>query len=67
MNASEKWNGYGEWRHMETVEPTQARIHMLNGIFLLQIWIYGKPNVFGWIIRLIYLSIYFIGWILDEF
>ena len=34
---------------------TQARIPMLNGILLLQYPIYGKPNVFGWIIRLIYL------------
>ena len=48
-------------RRMETMGPTQARIPMLNGILLLQSRIYGKPNVFGWIIRLIYLSIYFIG------
>ena len=46
--------------------PTQARIPMLNGILLLEYRIYGKPNVFRWIIRLIYLSIYFIGKILDE-
>ena len=30
MNASEKWNGYGEWRHMVTMGPNQARIPMLN-------------------------------------
>ena len=30
---------------METMGPTLARIPMLNGIFLLQIQIYGKPNV----------------------
>ena len=65
MNSSEKLNGYGEWRHMETMGPTQARIPMLNGILLLQSRIYGKPNVFRWIIRLIYLSIYFIGQIWD--
>ena len=41
MNASEKWNGYGEWRLMETMWPTQARIPMLNGILLLQFRIYG--------------------------
>ena len=40
-----KSNGYGEWRQMETVGPTQARIPMLNGIHLLQSQIYGKPNV----------------------
>ena len=57
MNASEKRNGYGEWKHMETMSPTQARITMLNGILLLQSPIYGRPNVFGPIIRLIYLSI----------
>ena len=66
MNSSEKLNGYGEWRHIETMDPPQARIPMLNGILLLQYQIYGKPNVFGWIIRLIYFSIYFIGRILDE-
>ena len=51
------------WR-METhgyYGANQARIPMLNGILLLQSRIYGKPNVFGWIIRLIYLYIYFIG------
>ena len=52
--------------YMETMGPTLARIPMLNRIFLLQIRIYGKPNVFGWIIRLIYLSIYFIGLIWDD-
>ena len=66
MNASEKWNGYGEWKHMETMGLTQARIPMLNAIVLLQFQIYGNPNVFGWIIRLIYLSIYLIGIIWDE-
>ena len=45
MNASEKSNGYGEWRHTETMGPTQARILMLNGIHLLKSQIYGKPNV----------------------
>ena len=45
MNSSEKWNAYGEWRHMETMGPTQARIPMLNGIHLFQSQIYGKPNV----------------------
>ena len=58
MNSTEKWNVYGEWRHMETMGPTQDRIHMLNGILLLQSRTYGKPNVFGWIIRLVYLSIH---------
>ena len=67
MNSSEKLNGYGEWRHMETVGPTQARTPMLNGILILQSRIYGKPNVFQWIIRLIYFSIYLIGLIWDEF
>ena len=67
MNAIEKSNGYGEWRHMETMGPTQTRIPMLNGILLLQSRIYRKPNAFGWIIRLIYLSICFIDIIWDEF
>ena len=67
MNASEKLNCYGEWRHMETMgRLTQARILMLNGILLLQSRIYEKANIFGWIIRLIYFSIYFIGRIWDE-
>ena len=39
---------------METMGPTLARIPMLNGIFLLQIRIYGKPNVFGWITNIIF-------------
>ena len=65
MNSSEKLNGYGDRRHMETMWSIQARIPMLNGILLLQSRIYGKPNVSGWIIRLIYLSIY-IGIIWDE-
>ena len=34
---------------------TQVSIPMLNGILILQIRIYGKLNVFVWIIRLIYL------------
>ena len=51
---------------METMGPTLARIPMLSGIFLLQIQIYGKPNFFGWIIRLIYLYIYIIGRIWKE-
>ena len=67
MNESEKLNAYGERRHMETMGPTQARIPMLNDILLLQSRIYGKTNVFGWIIRLIYLYIYFIGIILYQF
>ena len=46
MNSIEKLNGHGEWRHMETMGPTQARIPMLNGILLLQSRINGKPNVF---------------------
>ena len=33
---------------METMGPTLATIPMLNGIFRLQIRIYGNPNVFGW-------------------
>ena len=45
MNASEKLNGYGEWRHMETMEPTQARIPMLNGILLLQAFIFQYSNM----------------------
>ena len=45
MNSSEKLNGYGKWRHMETMGPTQARIPMLNGILLLQSRMYGNPNV----------------------
>ena len=61
MNSSEKLNGCGEQRHMETMGPTQARIPMLNDILLLQFRIYEKNNVFGWIKRLKYLSIYFIG------
>ena len=67
MNTRENRNDYGEWRHMETMGPTQARIPMLNGILLLQYRIYGKPNVFGLIIRLILFCIYFIGIIWDEF
>ena len=51
---------------MDTMGPTLARIPRLNGIFVLKITIYGKPNVFGWIIRSKYLSIYFIGLIWDE-
>ena len=47
MNEIEKLNGYGEWRHMETMGSTQARIPMLNGILLLQSRIYGNNNVFG--------------------
>ena len=47
MNASEKWNDYGEWRHMETMGPTQAKIPILNGILLLQFRIYGNPKVYG--------------------
>ena len=65
MNASEKLNSYGEWRDMEAMGPTQARIPMLNGILLLQSRIYENPNVFGWIIRFIYLCIYLIGLIWD--
>ena len=30
-----KKNAHGEWRQMETMWPTQARIPMLNGILLL--------------------------------
>ena len=45
MNASEEKNGQEKWIHMETMEPTQARIPMLNGIHLLQSQIYGNPNV----------------------
>ena len=66
MNSSEKLNDYGEWRHMETMGPTQARIPILNGILLLQSRICGKPNDFGWIIRLINLYIYFIGLVWEE-
>ena len=53
MNSSEKLNVYGEWRHMKTMGPTKARIPMLNGTLLFQYRIYGKPDVFAWIIRLI--------------
>ena len=45
INTRTNGSDNGASRHMEITGPTLARIPMLNGIFLLQIQIYGKYNV----------------------
>ena len=35
INKRENGSGNRAWSHIETMGPTQARVHMLNGILLL--------------------------------